>query len=53
MGVGELLVAAAQWGLLSGAAVAAAFGKVLLALVFCVIAVGIFLRFKRGKAKTK
>jgi hypothetical protein len=49
-GVGELLVAAAQLGLLSGAAAAAAFGNLLLALVFCAVAAGIFLRFKRGRA---
>ena len=46
---GDVLQAALQFGLLSGTALAAAFGKVLLAVLLGAVALGVFLRFKRGR----
>lgn len=48
---GDVLQAALQFGLLSGATLAAAFGKVLLAVLLGAVALGVFLRFKRGRKK--
>lgn len=46
-GIVELAV---RLGLISGAAVSAALGQVLLAFILLALALGIFLRFKRRKA---
>jgi hypothetical protein len=48
-GAGYALEAAVRFGLVSGAAVAAFFGQVVLAVVLAAIAVGMFLRLWRGK----
>ena len=46
-GIVELAV---RLGLISGAAVSAALGQVLLAAILMALALGVFLRFKRRKA---
>jgi hypothetical protein len=48
-GAGYAFEAAVRFGLVSGAAVAAFFGQVVLALVLAIIAAGMFLRLWRGK----
>jgi hypothetical protein len=48
-GAGYMLEAAVRLGLVSGAAVAAFFGQVVLAVVLGAIALGMFLRVWRGK----
>lgn len=50
-GAGYALEAAVRLGLVSGAAVAAFFGQVILAVVLAAIAVGMFLRLWRGKVR--
>jgi hypothetical protein len=46
---GYLLEAAVRFGLVSGSAVAAFFGHVLLAILFAALALGMFVRLWRGK----
>ncbi len=48
---GELLQGLVAVGAVSGAAVAAAFGQFLLAIVLAAVALGVFLRFKRGRLR--
>lgn len=50
-GTGYALEAAVRFGLMSGAAVAAFFGQVVLAVVLAAIAAGMFLRLWRGKVR--
>lgn len=51
--VHSILELAARFGLISGAALSAALGQLLLAAILLAIAAGIFLRFKRRKYKSK
>lgn len=48
-GAGYLLEAAVRIGIVSGAAVAAFLGQIVLAVVLSVVAVGMFIRLWRGK----
>jgi len=50
---GSLLEGAIYCGLISGAAVVAFFGKFYLSLVLLVVALLVFLRFKRGRVNSK
>ena len=49
--LGEVAQGLLQGGLLSGAAVVAAFGQLFLAGILCFVALGVFLRFKRLRKK--
>lgn len=48
-----ILEIALRWGLISGAALAAAIGQVILAGILAILALGIWLRFKRGRVERK
>ncbi len=48
-GAANLLDSAIGFGLISGSAVALAFGQFLLGIILAVLAFGVFLRFKRGR----
>jgi hypothetical protein len=48
-GAAVILEIAIRYGLISGAAIAAAIGQFVLAGILAVLALGIWLRFKRGR----
>jgi hypothetical protein len=48
-----ILELALRYGLISGAAVAAVLGQLVLAVIFGVLALGVWLRFKRGRVEKK
>uniref|UniRef100_Q47EM2 Uncharacterized protein n=1 Tax=Dechloromonas aromatica (strain RCB) TaxID=159087 RepID=Q47EM2_DECAR len=47
--IGQLLDTGIRFGLISGSAIAVAFGQFLLGGILGALAIGIFLRFKRGR----
>jgi hypothetical protein len=52
-GAAQLLDTAVRFGLISGSAIAVALGQFLLGGMLAVLAVGMFLRFKRGRVSNR